>query len=314
MRPAWVLLLSVLSCVLSTAQSAEPLRFAALGDVPYSGSARERMPRWLREISATRPQFFLHVGDFKRAREVCSDALFADRYALFDAVAQPFIYTPGDNEWSDCDQLAAGGFDPIERLDKLREMFFARPESLGQTRLPVEQQAGAPENLRWTYRDVLFLTLNLPGGNNYGGKQLPSAEFTARNPIVLAWLRSGFDRARKSGARAVVVVFQADPHFGMHAFGMHSNAFSELLETLQAESAAFSGQVVAIHGDSHQFRFDQPLRHQRSGKRLGNFWRIEVPGYPQTGWVEVELDTEVAGRASGPAGRSPVRATVRWLN
>lgn len=307
---ALVLLLSVLCCFLASEVVAEPLRFAALGDIPYSDSARERMPGWLREISATQPQFFLHVGDFKRAREVCSDDLFADRHALFNAVAQPFIYTPGDNEWSDCDQLAAGGFDPIERLDKLREIFFARPESLGQARLPVEQQAGAPENLRWTYRDVLFLTINLPGGNNYGPKSAPSAEFKARNPKVLAWLRAGFARALTTGARAVVVVFQADPHFGVHASGMRNSAFGELLETLQAQTAAFSGPVVAIHGDTHQFRFDQPLRDQRSGKHLDNFWRIEVPGYPQTGWVQVELDTEAADRA----GRPPVRATLRWLD
>lgn len=308
------LTLILLGCLLAWRAAAETLRFAALGDLPYSDSARQRMPRWLDEISATQPQFFLHVGDFKRAREVCTDALFADRYALFNGTAQPFIYTPGDNEWSDCDQLAAGGFDVTERLDKLREIFFARPESLGQARLPVEQQAGAPENLRWTYRDVLFLTLNLPGGNNYGGKSAPSAELSARNPLVLAWLQESFARARRSGARAVVVVFQADPRFNVHASGMRSNAFGDLLETLQAQTATFTGSVIVIHGDTHQFRFDQPLRDQRSGRRFDNFWRIEVPGYPQTGWVEVELDTEAAGKPPSQPAKSPVRATVRWLD
>ena len=114
----------ILLTLLSAAGTAETLRFAAMGDLPYRSSERLNMPRWLTEISATQPAFILHVGDFKGSREECSDANFMGRYHLFNAASRPFIYTPGDNEWSDCDQRLAGGFDPVERLNKLRQIFF----------------------------------------------------------------------------------------------------------------------------------------------------------------------------------------------
>ena len=34
----------------------------------------------------------------------------------FNNFEAPFIYTPGDNEWTDCHRENNGSFDPIERL------------------------------------------------------------------------------------------------------------------------------------------------------------------------------------------------------
>ena len=65
----------------------------------------------------------------------------------------------------DCNENANTRMDPVERLGKLREMFFAQDQSLGQNRMPLttQRQQGYPENARWTKEGVVFATLNAPG-------------------------------------------------------------------------------------------------------------------------------------------------------
>ena len=42
----------------------------------------------------------------------------------FDRFEMPLLYTPGDNEWTDCHRPAAGTYNPLERLDAVREAFL----------------------------------------------------------------------------------------------------------------------------------------------------------------------------------------------
>jgi len=273
---------------------AETWRFALIGDTPYSDDERRELPSMLGEIAAQQPAFIVHAGDFKSGKAQCSDALYLDRHALFNASAVPFIYVPGDNEWTDCNRVSAGGFDQLERLHKLREIFFANARSLGQARLPVERQSTAyPEHLRWQLGPVMFVTLNVPGGNNnYGIGREPSAEFLARNPIVIDWLTQGFAAARRAKAAGIVVVMQADPGFKHFAAGLTHRGYRDLLETLRRETLAFPGQVLLVHGDSHTQRIDQPLRHPQTNRPVTNFTRVETYGYPFMGWIGAIIDSE----------------------
>ena len=50
------------------------------------------------------------------------------------------MFTPGDNDWTDCDRPSNGGFNSLERLDHERQVFFSTPFSLGQHRLRQEVQ------------------------------------------------------------------------------------------------------------------------------------------------------------------------------
>ena len=264
-------LLAVLGLLLAFAAHAETWRFALIGDTPYNDYERRELPLMLGNIAAEHPAFIVHAGDFKSSASRCSDELFLDRHSLFNASAVPFIYTPGDNEWIDCSHLSAGGFNPLERLKKLREIFFAEPLSLGKTRLRVEQQSGAyPEHLRWRLGPVSFITLNVPGpNNNYGRRDDPDAEFLARNPAVIDWLKQGFATARREKSAAIVIVMQANPGLKHFAAGLTHSGFRELLETLRRETLAFPGQVLLVHGDTHSQHIDQPLRHPET-KLPGN--------------------------------------------
>ena len=50
----------------------------------------------------------------------------------------PLVYTPGDNEWTDCHRANNGKYDPLERLAALRAMFFPMPGlTLGGGRKPL---------------------------------------------------------------------------------------------------------------------------------------------------------------------------------
>jgi len=283
--------LSLLLLAVSGLATAEVYRFGLIGDVPYSDRERRELPLMLEAIADSKVDFVAHIGDIKSGRDRCDDKLFMDRYQLFNSSRVPFVFVPGDNEWTDCDRQSAGNYDPLERLDKLRSLFWKDEFSLGQKKLRLEQQPGHyPEHARFRLGPVLFVTLNIPGANNFGLTGEPSPEFQARNPVVLDWIKSSFALARREKLAGIVLLFQADPAFKHFARGFPHQAFRAFFETLRTESMNFPGQVVAVHGDSHLNRVDQPLR-DRHGKVLNNFVRVETFGYPIMGWTAGIIDT-----------------------
>jgi hypothetical protein len=64
----------------------------------------------------------------------------------------------------------------------------------------------------------------------------------------------------------VVLIQQANPDLEDFSAGRGGRAYRELLGQLLAESKAFAGEVLLVHGDSHVHRFDQPLRDPASGR------------------------------------------------
>ena len=272
---------------------AETWRFAMIGDTPYSDSERRELPRMLDAIAESHVDFVVHVGDIKNGQSRCDDAVFKDRQQLFDGNPAPFIFVPGDNEWSDCGRVSNGAYDPLERLAALRRLFWEQPDSLGRKRIALERQPGAySEHSRFRRGPVLFVTLNLPGDdNNYGRRSEPRQEFLERNPVVLAWLQESFALARRDKLAGIVLLFQANPGFAHFSEGLPHRGFRDFLEALRQETLDFSGQVVAVHGDTHISRIDQPLR-DAGGKKIPNFTRVETFGYPLMGWTRGMIDTD----------------------
>lgn len=289
-------ILCCLLLILTLPAGAETWRFAVIGDTPYSDRERTELPKMLAAIGQSPVELLVHIGDIKHGADRCDDALFADRHQLFGAVEIPFMLVPGDNEWTDCDRLSNGGYDPLERLAALRRLFWDQPFTLGRKKLSLERQAaGYPEHARLRIGPVLFVTLNLPGGNNnWGMTDTPRAEYLARNPAVLDWLSESFTLAREKGLRGIVLLFQANPGFTHMAQGFPHRGYRDFLNRLRDETVNFSGQVVAVHGDTHISRIDHPLRDEH-GRRLGNFTRVETFGYPIMGWTRGVIDTELPG-------------------
>jgi hypothetical protein len=167
-RAARPLVLWLLALGVACAQgAAADFTFATLGDTPYSDEEEKQFIGMIAEINRAQPAFVLHVGDFKSSWSPCSDALFQLRREQFALFHSALIYTPGDNEWSDCWKPLGAARDPLERLQKLRKLFFADGYSLGQNRIALARQSAAyPEHARWAHQGILFATLNVPGGNN----------------------------------------------------------------------------------------------------------------------------------------------------
>ncbi len=284
--------LAALLIAASTFAQAEVWRVGLIGDVPYSDYERRELPRMLDSIAESKVDLIAHIGDFKHGKDRCDDSLFADRFQLFNASRVPFVFIPGDNEWTDCERLSNGAYDPLERLSKLRSLFWADNFSLGQKKLALERQPGAySEHARFRLGPVLFVTLNLPGGNNnFGMTDVAHPEFLARNPLVLAWIKENFALARREKLAGVVLLFQANPGFKHFAQGMPHRGYKDFLEALDEETAKFPGQVLVVHGDSHMSRIDHPLRDPQ-GKRLEKFTRVETFGYPIMGWTQLVIDT-----------------------
>lgn len=125
--------------------------FGVIGDVPYGADQVAAFPGWVDQISADADvRFVAHVGDIKSGSSVCSDEYFDFIRAEFDRFDTPLVFTPGDNEWTDCHRPNNGAYDPYERLDALRARFYPEPGvSLGATTMKVDAQPGFPENVDW---------------------------------------------------------------------------------------------------------------------------------------------------------------------
>jgi hypothetical protein len=250
-------------------------QFAVVGDTPYYAFEEAQLAATLAALGREPVAFVIHVGDIKGGGQPCSDALFGARHALLDASPLPLVLTPGDNEWTDCHRQAAGGFDPVERLGRLREVFFATPQSLGRQRLSLERQPGRPENARWRHEGVLFVTLNVPGSEN--NARMPK-ERDARMRDNAAWLAEAAALASAADVRALVVATHAEPGFGRGPRAR--DPYAAFRRMLADAAAALAKPVLLVHGDDHRYAFDQPLEDPRTGRPVINVVRVSPFGSP----------------------------------
>ncbi|HET7160609.1 MAG TPA: hypothetical protein VFI62_16540, partial [Burkholderiales bacterium] len=190
--------------------TAAQFSFAAFGDTPYNADEEPQLITMIAEMNRQRLAFALHVGDFKDSRSECSDETFVQRREWFQLSHHPIFYTPGDNDWVDCTRTHWKPREPLERLAKLRTLFFTRDSSLGQRTIAAERQStrGYPEHMRWRVEDTLFATLNIPGPNN-NRTALP-VEARQRTPALIEWMRVTFSIARERKLPAVVLAMQAN--------------------------------------------------------------------------------------------------------
>jgi hypothetical protein len=293
----------------------------------------------MKQIDATELAFVVHNGDmwgdggnwseqprpelapqvatyaFVGGLAPCADETFQDRLRMAQSSRHPFILVPGDNEWTDCHRAKPRTYDPLERLAKLRQVFFQGDQSLGQRTLRLTRQsedsryAKFPENARWTYGDVLFVTLHIVGSNNNLARTAQmDAEYAERTAADLAWLRQAFDSAVRSGSKGIMIIAQANLLFEnswppdvqrrymLGGLGLKSpenrraTGFDEILAALEKETVAFGKPVVYVHGDTHVFRVDKPLLGSRSRRIIENFTRVETFGHPDTHWVRAIVD------------------------
>jgi hypothetical protein len=265
-------------------------KFLATGDLPYSEAQDARFRRLLKQSEAEEFAFLMHVGDFKAQSVPCSDDEFTKIRDLLRAYPKPVVYTPGDNEWTDCHGV---GSDPIERLAQVRKLFFTDPKTLRLDQLHAVPQSLDPnyatyvENYRFTGAGVLFIVVHVVGsGNNFRPDNAAAMEeFKERNEANLAFLNQSFAEALKKEVPGVAVVIHANPDFEKGV----GEGFKPFLSSMRGFLAEYKKPVVCIHGDSHYFRIDKPLKSE-AGSTYLHFTRMEVFGSPNVAGVVVTVD------------------------
>ncbi|BFG73153.1 hypothetical protein PTKU46_11860 [Paraburkholderia terrae] len=299
--------------------------FAVIGGTLQS-SADEALTQRLLDAIGRDPDvsFIVYDGNLKSSKEACRDSLFETRHTLLETSKPALVFIPGQHDWTDCGTAEAGGYDPVERLDLLRQTLFADASSMGQNPIPLARESEVSrfrpyrENVRWLVGDTVFVGLNVPGPNNHflyaGGR---NGEFEDRVIANAFWLDHAAEYAKRRGARAIVVLVQGDfdperyerpERFAWLRFGHRSkrDGFMEFKRSLVKLAETFHGPVVVIHQDddrSHTgFMIDQPLRNDK-GDLVTNLTRIAfAPRSPQNQWIQVDVDLQK---------RPPFRVTVR---
>ncbi|WP_295403260.1 hypothetical protein [uncultured Thiocystis sp.] len=295
-----LILLLVLPGGVATPVSAAPLRFFATGDAPYAPAELSQLQGlFAAAVAQRRTPFLVHIGDIKSGSEPCTDARLQDIAELFRAQPVPVVYTPGDNEWTDCHRAKAGGFDPLERLARLRDIFFDDPGVLRLAALDISPPARRdgvatyPELYSFLREQVLFVALHVVGSDNGDREDDPAAmaEFERRDQANRDALRRATRLANARGARAMVLLFHADPLFHKTRSPRGFAATRRALVQLMAD---YAGPVLLIHGDSHSFKHDRPLIDPGTGQPFARFVRAEVPGSPVVGGIWVSVDPDAA--------------------
>ena len=181
---------------------------AVIGDFPYGlkpgdDEQFKLTPAFIEAINRdAEVTLTVHVGDIHSGKTYCTEEYNRSIQQLWSAFRMPLVYTPGDNEWSDCHKEAEGGGafaaatktvkyvtdaggrqvdhaggNPVANLDLVRSIFFKDPAKSTIGALPVHSQGqefdpAFPadrtyiENTWWVTSGVLFVTLNIPGGSN----------------------------------------------------------------------------------------------------------------------------------------------------
>lgn len=275
-------------------RGAAPVEVALIADTPYGDAQRAQFPALVDAIDRD-PQvrMVLHAGDVKNGSSTCDDARFADLAALYGTFADPFVLTPGDNEWTDCHRTAAGGYLPTERLDAVRRTFFPEPgRTLGLRATTVTTQATDPrhaayvENVRFTLSRVTVATVHVVGSENdlEPWSQLPGgdrpdlrlAEFSARQAAALDWIDAAFDEAQARRAPGVLLLLQAEP--------LATPGFQAVRDRIVERSRAFGRPVLLVHGDEH--RYEQEPAYAATA----NLTRLETFGNTAVDWLRLTID------------------------
>ena len=196
-----------ITCSIPGAGAASASTIAMYGDAPYGTTPTDTAetlatPAFIAAVNADPDvSLVMHVGDIHSGKQFCTEAYDRTVFDLWKAFQDPLVYTPGDNEWSDCHKVAEGGGqyspttqqiayvlaggvpvdyasgDPVANLDLVRSIFFAQPgQTLGGKKAVLSQaqffDAAHPtdakyvENVMFEQSKVLFVSINLPGGSN----------------------------------------------------------------------------------------------------------------------------------------------------
>jgi 5'-nucleotidase len=297
-------------------RSAAAVNLAVFGDTPYGAVQIADMPNFIASVNAD-PTIVeaVHLGDIKNGSTACNTEYFQFVLDGFNQFTRPLIYTPGDNEWTDCHRANNGAYDPLERLSTIRSMFYPAPgQSLGAAKKQLFAQSTVPgfstfvENTMWFQAGAVFATLHVVGSNDSllpwftdapaGSMKVDdparrTAEVAARQAATLDWLTRAFATATSENAKSVILLMQADMWDAL----ANTTGFNPIIQKIAQLTLAFGKPVLLMQGDSHLFKVDNPLAAGDAPHGVAtpvpNLTRLVVQGSTTTTlteWLRLRVD------------------------
>ena len=287
----------------------EPFHLAVIGDTPYGATQAANFFTLVDAINADADvDAAVHVGDIKNGSTRCDDAYFTTIFDEFARFTLPLLYTPGDNEWTDCHRANNGAYDPLERLDVLRSLFFAEPGvTLGEphpvlSQAAIAEHAAFVENQLFSAASVVFSVVHVVGsangvapwfgtdttGTKFDDPERRLAEVDARIAAAVDWIERSFELAESDESKGLVLFMQADTFVGA------TTGFEAVIRTFADRARVFGKPVLLIQGDSHRYTEDQPFAFGNEAYEITepvpNVTRVVVEGETTSEWLELSVD------------------------
>jgi hypothetical protein len=280
-------------------------RFAVIGH-SFADGGEARLKQAIDEADDKSTAFVVVTG-IKGPREACSDKLYQQRRDLVSDARRPAIVVPAASDWTEC-RNSAGRSNAIERLNRLRELFYAEPQSLGAHKLALTRQSMSPrfrsyaENAHWSVGKVLYAVLNLPANNNhYLTEAGRNSEYEDRLVANRFWLNRLFAIARRDKLEAIVLFAEGDLKALSQPTGLRAllrravpdnDGFAETRRQVLALAQKFPGKVLLV--DS------APLA---KGVKPAIEWRGNL-GHLSVGQKEIEVGVDPAAKALFKVGEA----------
>src|SRR5881396_2879700 len=136
-----------------------PIIFSATGDVPYGDSQVAVFQGQIEDHNVYSPsEFFVHLGDILSGSESCSEFRYQRVADIMHVLTVPAYIVPGDNETINCSSPSSGWNLWVKYFMRFEDYFCGTPLT--------ERQTGRQENFAFVKNGVLFVGINLVGGNN----------------------------------------------------------------------------------------------------------------------------------------------------
>lgn len=230
--------------------------FALIGHSFRHDGGDADLRRLLAEATQAEPAFIIATG-IKSAGEACSDRLYQERRNLMAAVERPLVLLPAGSDWADC-RNSNGKSNAVERLNRIRELFFPEAEALGTRKLALNRQSAIAkfrdyaENAYWEHENILFVTLNVPARNNhYLSEAGRNSEYEDRMVANRAWLHRAFLTARRKQLPGMVLVMDGD--IGAHTepgffarLAQKKDGFTETRRVVRSLAEKYPGRLLLV--------------------------------------------------------------------
>jgi len=261
MKRAAASLLAALTLLCATPSRAgddEAFDFAVIGHNFPSESGDDDLRRTIARADKAKPAFVIAAG-IKSAGEPCSDKLYLQRKAMLNKSDHPLMLVLAGADWTDC-RNSAGRSNALERLNRIREIYFDGRDSLGERKLELNRQStitkfrSYAENAYWEKGSVLFATINLPANNNHFLSEAGrNSEYEDRFVANRAWLQRLFSMAKRRKLTGIVLFSDGDikahveQGFSLLAgFSSKQDGFGDTRKLVRTLAEKYTGKVLLV--------------------------------------------------------------------